>query len=528
MRRTKLLCLALSLLLLVGLVATPVFAAPTVTPGISATQMVYPEAKANEILIFHTNDTHGRMTGSIDSSDADALSSAKLAGYVQTLRAAGHNVLLLDAGDAIHGKVSSNAYRGYSVIKIMNAMGYDAMATGNHEFDYGRDRMEQLAKYAKFPVLNANFTDSKGNLVFKDMIVKQVGDYKVGIFGLSTPETATKANPRYFVGYQFQDAIETAQKCVEALKAEGCDYIIALGHIGMDEESPVTSIDITNAVSGIDLFIDGHSHTLLENGKVNNGTLIVSTGEYFKNFGVVKVTFDGSRVATQKAELVNVKTDYYERLPEDRATRKILDYYTNYVVQLSSQIVGETSEDLIGEREFVRKQQTNLGSLVTDAMRITANADIALTNGGGLRATIKAGKVSYGDILTAIPFGNIVVSKNMLGADILAVLEESVANYPELAGGYLHVSGLTFKFDPKKPAGSRIDPKDVLVGGKPIDPDKTYLVATNDFLADGGDGSSLGRGTVDNIYDLMDQVVMKYIQEYGSKYEPGERVIVIE
>jgi 2',3'-cyclic-nucleotide 2'-phosphodiesterase (5'-nucleotidase family) len=360
------------------------------------------------------------------------------------------------------------------------------------------------------------------------MLIKEIGGLKVGIFGLSTPETATKANPKFFAGYVFQDAVETAKKCVDALKEAGCHYIICLGHIGMDEESPVTSTDITDAVEGIDLFIDGHSHTKLENGKVNNGTLIVSTGEYLKHVGVVKVTFRGIRVKSQKAWLIQSSDENYPLLPEHPATKKRLAYYTDYARQLSEQVVGQTAEELIGEREYVRKQQTNLGSLITDAMRIMTDSDIAITNGGGIRATISAGDITYNDILTVLPFGNWVVVKKMTGADILTVLEESVANYPNLAGGYMHVSGIAFTFDARKPAGARIDPADVTVGGRPMDLAAIYTVATNNFLADGGDGSSLGKGSIFGEYGPMDQMLLEYMQEYGCVYEPGDRVTAIE
>ncbi len=530
MRKTKLLCLALSLFMLVSLIAAPAYAdspADPIPPQVVG-QVAYPGVEDDVLYIFHTNDTHGRMTGSLESADAAAFSSAKLAGYVQGMRNMGHNVLLLDGGDAVHGKVSANAFKGYSVINIMNRMGYDAMAAGNHEFDYGLDRAVQLAKYAKFPVLSANLTDEEGNPVFKDTLIKEIGGHKIGIFGLTTPETATKANPKFFVGYVFQDAVETAQKCVDALKAAGCDYIIALGHIGMDEESPVTSFDITDAVTGIDLFIDGHSHTLLKEGKVNNGTLIVSTGEYLQHVGVVKVTFSSIQSPAEEAWLLQSSDANYAVLPEHKGAKKLLTYYTEYAKELSQQVVGHTDEVLDGERELVRKQQTNLGSLITDAMRKKTDSDIAITNGGGIRATIKAGDITYNDILTVLPFGNWVVVKKMTGAEVLTVLEESVANYPNLAGGYMHVSGVAFSFDAKKAGGARISAADVTVGGEPLDLAKTYTVATNNFLADGGDGSSLGKGSIYGEYGPLDQVLLEYMQEFGCAYETGDRVTAVE
>ena len=511
-----------SALLAVLFALSMVSGAAAAAPQIETEYLRLPLVHANELYIFHTNDTHGRLSGSLEESDEGAFSAAQLCGIVKGMKELGHNVLLLDAGDAVHGKISANLYEGYSVVNVMNKMGYDAMATGNHEFDYGFDRLLVLEGYADFPLLNANLTTDAGEPVFEDVLIKEFEGFKVGIFGLSTPETATKANPTFFEGYAFGDVIQAAQRCVDALKAAGCDYIIALGHIGMDEASPVTSYDVTEAVEGIDLFIDGHSHTVLESGVRSNGTLIVSTGEYLQNVGLVKVSFGANGFSTEEACLFNEEENPFGNGRTDRRTQRLLDAYLDAVEGKTADVVGVTAEKLDGEREQVRTSQTNLGSLVADAMRYKAGADMAITNGGGIRASIEAGDITYEDILTVLPFGNFVVVKKLTGAQVLQVLEESVAAYPEPAGGFMQVSGLAFWFDPSMPAGSRV--VEVTVNGEPLDEERVYTVATNDFLADGGDGSSLGLGAVYGEYGPLDQVLLEYMDAFGCVYEPGERV----
>ena len=190
---------------------------------------------------------------------------------------------------------------------------------------------------------------------------------------------------------------------------------------------------------------------------------------------------------------------------------------------MSAKVVGRTDETLEGARELVRTSQTNLGSLVTDSMRDVAGADIAMTNGGGLRATIAAGDITYNDILTVLPFGNKVVAKKILGSDVLRAMEAGLSAYPETLGGFLHVSGMEITFDPAKPAGERI--VSATVAGEPLDPNKEYIVATNDFLAAGGDGSPLGEGSLYAEFGPMDQILLDYISANGCTYEAGERII---
>ena len=542
----KLLCLLLSaMLVLAGGVMvlsyndSTVYAAPptNLTPDTSSPLLVPVSDVAPNVLIpdnhtiyptgdvvtlFHTNDTHGRLAGSIESSDKNALSAAKIAGHVKDMRDAGCAVLLLDAGDTTHGKLSATAYSGYSVINIMNSMGYDAMAPGNHDFNYGSARLKKLDSYAKFPLLAAN-VQKDGEAWLTGSVIKEAGGHKIGIFGLATPETLVKSHPKNTAGLDFVSEIETARACVADLKAQGAEYIIALGHIGLDESTEVTSEDIVKAVDGIDLFIDGHSHTKLDSGKKVNNTLIVSTGEYLQNLGEVTIDFSKARPVTTATLL---SKDVVDTWPERASTKKLLSAYLEHVTELSARVVGHTDETLEGAREMVRAHQTNLGSLVADALRDVAGADIALTNGGGIRATIAAGDITYNDILTVLPFGNTVVAKKILGSDVLKALEAGLSAYPETLGGYLQVSGIVVTFDPAKPAGERV--VSVTVAGEPLDPDREYIVATNDFLAAGGDASPLGEGSPYAEFGPMDQVLMDYIAANGCTYEAGERVIALQ
>lgn len=474
-----------------------------------------------ELTIYHTNDTHGRTVNR--TLNADAVALAKIAGKVEADRAAGKNVLLLDAGDTFHGDINANLFSGYTVVKVLNEAGYDAMAPGNHDFNYGSERLLKLASYARFDVLAANVTKD-GAPLLDDCVIKKIDGVRIGIFGLATPETVYKSHPSNTAGLTFEDEIETAAAYVKKLQAMGAQYIICLGHIGIDGSTEVISEKIMESVDGIDLFIDGHSHSVIDGGKEVGGGLLVSTGEYLNNVGVVQVSIkDG--VATTTAKLVN--KEGAAAWPEKQSINEMCDYYDKLVSDKLNVVIGKTEEDLVGEREFVRTRQTNLGSLITDALRSATGANIALQNGGGIRVSIPKGDITYANIKAVLPFNNLGVVKKYTGAAILEALELSVSAYPDASGGFLHVSGMTFSFDPAKEAGSRVS--DVLVGGEPLDLEKEYTVALNDFTAAGGDNyTMLGGGALLAERPSLDALVSDYIIENGPAYEPGERITVIQ
>lgn len=465
-----------------------------------------------EFKIMHVNDTHGR----VDAGKYDGMGLARVSTIVKQTRAEDPNVLFLDAGDTIHGTVFASLTKGESVIRVMNEMGYDAMITGNHDYNYGLDRIEKLQNTMNFPVLVSNLTyKDTGEKVFKPYTIKILPNgVRIGIFGLATPETAYKTNPTNVEAVTFDDPIAAAKESVTALKAQGINYIIALSHLGIDEDSIYTSIKVAQEVDGIDLIVDGHSHTTLEDGMWVKETLIVQSGFYDKNLGevTVKLNKDGSKVETAK---LFTKKYALENVEEDPAIIAIVDEVNKENEKITSVVVGETPVILDGERNDVRVGETNLGDMITEAVLAKTGAEGVITNGGGIRASIQKGTITRGDIISVLPFGNYVIVKEISGQDLKDAIENGIQSYPDTRGAFPHVAGFTFKFDPMNEIGNKV--YDITFNdGEKLDLARTYKIATNDFMAVGGDKytSLKGKKTV-NEYEGLEEILGEYIKTNG-------------
>lgn len=466
-----------------------------------------------ELVIVHTNDTHARVK-SVQNKEGylTGVGYDRISQYKKDLMKDNPNVLFLDAGDTLHGQPIATISRGESIVDIMNLMDIDAMAPGNHDFNYGYDRLKELEKKMNFPLIAANVVDQSGSLVFKPYITKKMDGFTVGIFGLATPETAYKTNPKNVANLEFQDPVKAAQKAVDALKKEKVDVIIGVMHLGLDE-GDYTSDKVASGVEGIDVIIDGHSHTTLPQGRMVGKTLIASRGEYDKAFGVVTLKMDDHLVESKSAKLIMAKDA--KELPVNEAIVNKINEITTAQKSILSQVIGKTEAELDGAREHVRTGETNLGQLVTDAMLEATKADLAITNGGGIRASIKIGDITKNDILSTFPFGNYLVAKKVSGKAILAALEHGVSKYPESHGGFPHVAGITFNFDASKKAGARIS--DVKIGDQPLEEEKSYTLVTNDFMAAGGDDyKMLKAAPIVNEYPALDEILIDYIQKKGA------------
>ena len=451
------------------------------------------------IVILHTNDVHGAIG-----------EYAKVAALKQAYQAAGAYVLLADAGDFIQGDPTVSASQGKTAIELMNLAGYDVAAPGNHEFDYGYPNLKTLAGEADFPILAANVRYDNAAALGDQTTFTTTDGKKIGIFGLDTPETATKAHPDKIKGVSFlaaQEMFDCAQAQVDALKADGCDYIICLGHLGIDAESTGNrSIDLLENVTGIDVFIDGHSHSTLEEikeatngtGKVGD-TVLTSTGTKLANVGMVDISPDGtistSSLATSE---LTVTPDAKVAARAEEIQKEIdADYGT---------VFAKTEVALDGEKANVRTGETNLGDLIADAMLWQAGlldegVDAAVTNGGGIRASIAAGDITKKDINTVLPFGNTLYVVKVTGAELLEALEASTYCTPEAIGGFPQVAGIEFtvntgaQFDTKElyPGSTYGKPASInrvmiqTVGGEAFNPEETYTIVTNDFMGAGGD-----------------------------------------
>ncbi|MCX7842112.1 MAG: choice-of-anchor I family protein [Clostridia bacterium] len=459
------------------------------------------------ITIVHTNDTHGRLEASSTSISMSAI-SAKIKQLKQQNPG---NVIVLDAGDTFHGQSIINLSQGAAMVDIMNTIGYDAMVPGNHDFNFGQARLVELSGMAKFPLLAANVVKQDSSLLLDDYIVKTIDGVKVGIFGLTTPETTYKTHPKNVEGLTFQDPVTVARQMVNKLRnQENVDIVVAIAHLGVDASSIDTSTKLANEVTGINMIIDGHSHTEMPTGRTVNGTLIVQTGEYSKNLGIVDITYNQNTKAISlspslmtKAQSASIKEDVSVKVKVNKAKAEN--------ESVLSQVIGSSDVVLNGTRADVRTKETNLGNLITDAMLDITGADVAFTNGGGIRASIDIGDITKGEVLAVLPFGNIVVVKDVTGQDIINALELGISSYPAEKGAFPHVAGMKVKYAVASPKNKVAE---ITINGNAINPSKRYKLATNDFIAAGGDGYTMFTDdkTVGE-YPGLDEVLTAYIKK---------------
>jgi 5'-nucleotidase / UDP-sugar diphosphatase len=425
-----------------------------------------------EIRILYINDFHGfaepyRPLG----SDELLGGMAWLASEVNRLRG-GKPTLLLAAGDMIQGNNWANLFRGESAMGLMNLMGFDAMVVGNHEFDFGQEVLKKRVSEAFFPVLGANVKGLEG---LKPYVTKGVGGIRVGIIGVVTEDTSVSTSPKNVAGLDFLPPTSTVEKQVNQLRNE-VDLVVVLSHIGFYADQR-----LAETVKGVDVIVGGHSHTKISKPVRVGETLIVQAWEHGKVLGVLDLTIENGRVIKWDGRLKEIKPKPGE---EDIKIQAFIRGYGEKIEQVMSVYVGETEEDLDGEN--VRKGETNLGDLVADIMREVSGADAAIINGGGIRTSIRKGGVRVKDVYSVLPFDNYIVSIRLTGRQIREALEYGFSGIEEDAGRFPQVSGLKITYAPSAPKGSRI--RELLIEGKPVDPLKEYRVATNDFMAAGGDG----------------------------------------
>ncbi|MFP3720573.1 5'-nucleotidase C-terminal domain-containing protein [Niallia circulans] len=468
-----------------------------------------------KLTIMHMNDTHAR---------ADLLPNMITA--IKEVRAEDPNALVFNAGDVFSGTLYFNEYRGKADLALLNMMNLDGMIFGNHEFDLGSNEnghksLAEFVKGAKFPFLAAN-VDFSGDDFMKDLqknefsaspedgkifngIVKEINGEKVGIFGLTTEDTANISSP---VNVKFLDYIKKAENAVKTFEDMGINKIIAVTHIGYDSNPDFgNDLQLAKYVDGIDVIVGGHSHTQLdeptviktdENGVEKDPTLIVQAYQYAQYLGKLAVEFDENGVVSgHEGQLINASQK--EADPEAAA---ILAPYKDKITQLSTQESGAIALKTLanprlgeGSTVSVRANETELGNLVTDAMLAKAKEKypktvIAFQNGGGIRAAINEGPITIGEIIAVLPFGNDPVVLELTGAEIKQILEQSVSQAPAENGGFLHIAGMKYSYDSTKDSGSRVVSMYVNINGEfqEIQPDQRYLVTTNNFTAKGGDG----------------------------------------
>lgn len=469
---------------------------------------------AAELVIFHTNDMHARIHNTDDSGNSIGI--AEMAAAVKTVKAKNPATLWLDAGDTLHGMPMITISNGENMIPILNAAGYDAMTAGNHDFNYGSENLEKLVKKLNFPLLDANvIRKSNGKRIFKPYKIFKFNGMKVGVFGLSTPETAYKANPINVTAVEFLNPVETAQMMIKTLRPK-CDVLIALVHMGVDASSEYTSERLARETEGIDLIVDGHSHTVLPEGIRIKDTLIVQSGCYEHFLGRVTLDVENHKIISKRAELLDAEEVKAINPTPDKKVLTLIEDADVKANKLLDEVVSHSDKELSSYRLLVRRNESELGNLAADAFRWAAKSDIAIANGGDLRADLPVGDLKRRDILAIFPFGNTLRIAEIDGKSIRAMLEHSVEFYPASFGGFLNVSGMTFSYDPSKPSKHRVE--EILVNGQPLDESKTYTIALTDFLTAGGDDYKMLKGLkIVGEYGNCEEAFLNYLNEVGMK-----------
>lgn len=528
------------------------------------------KTEAKSIIILYTNDVHCAVD--------DDIGYAGLAAYKKWCGEKTPYVTLVDCGDALQGDVIGTISKGEYPVELMNRVGYDYAVLGNHEFDYGMERLSELLEQSNAKYLGCNIRYTRSDKTFLSQLaayeIASYGDVKVGFIGVSTPESIAKSVPTFFCDengnyvYDFygksgEEFYECVQENVDACIKDGADYVVVLAHLGTDEaSSPFSSSDLIANTKGIDVLLDGHSHSMISCDVVKNAdgekVLLSSTGTGLNNIGCLTITADG-----------NIQTGLIGDYPEtdSEVLSNIESMEDEYESELKKRIATSdltltTSSDS-GVR-LVRNRETNLGDFCADAYRSVSGADIALVNGGGIRADLEAGDITYGDILSVHPYGNTLCVAEATGQEILDALEMASRltlsdvgdreNATGENGGFLQVSGLKYTIDTSVESTVEVDGqgsflscgrnlrvKDVMVlqeNGSYINlkPDKIYTVASHNYLIkEGGDGLNMfmdNKLTIDG--GMLDyQILMTYLTDYlggtvGNEYTGPQGRIMVE
>ena len=522
-----------------------------------------------DVVVLFTSDVH---CGVDQNFGYVGLSAAR--GQIE---AAGSYTLLVDNGDSVQGEPLGTMTTGQADIELMNAVGYDIAIPGNHEFDYGMDRFFELAKIADFPYISCNF-NKEGELIFEPYIIKEFDDVKIAFVGVTTPKTLTSSTPKYFQDEEgnfiygfFQDdtgeGVYTAvQEAVDSAREDGADYVIVMGHMGNEAEcEPWTYADVVANTTGIDAFLDGHSHDTDQVTMLNkDGEEVLRSGCGTKMAGIgwLRISAEDGGVSAglyswnndiSAPELLGIRNEVSEAV--DTAISELDEKLEEVVAKSAVDLTINDPEAVDAEGNpirIIRQAETNLGDLCADAYRDQSGADVAFVNGGGIRVDINAGDITLNDILKVHPFGNAMCVIEVTGQQILDALEWGAHALPGENGGFLQVSGLTYEIHTYIDSsctqdentmftgvGGEYRVKNVMVGGEPLDLEKTYTLASHNYmLKNGGDGYSMfeGANILQDEVKLDNQVLIDYItgtlggvigEEYAEPYGEG-RIVAVE
>ncbi len=526
-------------------------------------------AADSDIVVLYTNDVHCEVDD-----------YAVLAAYRADLIAQGKNVITVDAGDAIQGEVIGSTTKGEAIVDIMNTVGYDYAAPGNHEFDYGMDVFLDLAQNkAEYDYISSNFYYLPSvSPVLAPYAVEDFGSYQVAFVGITTPDTITSSTPEFFKDeggnyiYGFptypedmtnEDLYNNIQKSVDNAIDDGADYVIAVGHIGIiGSNDGWKTTDIIANTDGIDYFIDAHAHETIQDdvykNENNEDVVVTSTGSKFQNFGMMTITESGTEFKLINPDDVNVETMSADAKSAYNTVKEKINGYNEDIAYLHDEIGTSEAKLIIYDSDgsrAVRKKETNAGDFVTDAYRAVTGADVAIANGGGIRAEIEIGSVSRKNLMDVNSFNNEMCVIEVTGQQIIDILEHGARKCPEVFGSFFQVSGMSFEIHTYRESpvitnslGDFIDVdntkprrvQNVIIGDEPIDLNKKYTLAGSSYvLLQGGDGLTM----LDDVTIVQQEglpcdseMLIKYFTEtlngkitaekYGNPYGDGRIKII--
>lgn len=556
--------------------STPAPASTTAAPSSEPSEAsVAPKTAEKDIVLVHTNDVHGRIVEEKGrDKNTSVVGDAKLATVIENERAKkDQTTVVLDAGDAFQGLPISNSTKGEARAEILNKINYDAMAVGNHEFDFGLDEAKKYKEILKFPLLSSNTYVNGARLFEASTIIdkdKNVKGDEVVVIGVTTPETATKTHPKNVQGVTFKDPIPEVLNVVKEIqakaKATGDDYktYVVLAHLGVDTTTPDAwrGSTLADELSKSPLLkgkrvvvIDGHSHTV-ESKTYGDNVTYNQTGSYLNNIGKVTLkpnSLLGTPSLIKASETTNVK-------PNAEVKKLVDEIKAKYDAENAVVVVKNSPVELSGTRENVRVRETNLGNVVADSLYeygqtgFQNKTDIAVTNGGGLRETIAKDKpITKGSVIAVLPFGNTISQIKVTGQNVLDMFEKSLGSILQVdkagktvldengqpllepSGGFLQVSGAKVYYDTNLPSGKRVlrvEVKNHDTGAyDKLDLNRTYYLTTNDFLAAGGDGYTMLGGERQE-GPSMDEAFKNYLEKADlTKYavvNPNSRTISVD
>ena len=490
--------------------------------------------KAGDVVVLFENDVHCAIEG-----------YPVMAGLRDQLQAKGCEVAIVSAGDFSFGGPVGAASRGEFVIRMMNAVGYDAAVLGNHEFDYGLNQLKRLEDMLNAPLVCCNFTPNEGGeLPFRPFVLRNYGGVNIAFVGVTTPTTMYTSTPTSFQDaegnfiYNFSSntLAATIQRNVDAARAAGADLVVLLSHLG-DKDGVPTSVNIASKLCGVDVILDGHDHHILPASpiadKCGSHASLTSTGTQFEKLGMMVVSPGKAASPTYDLQFKLLSTDSLRRAGcVSQSVADTLKVINDLFEAMGNRIVANSATDLesqIGDIRVCRLRETNLGDLVTDAYRIMMDADIGWVNGGGIRANVPAGPITHNQLFAVCPYSNKICVIRATGQDIINALETAVREYPKAEGCFAQVSGLSFTFDGSIPSGVVLDSNGVFlrvdgayrvsnvkVGLSPIDPARTYTIAGTPYvLLNGGDAISFPSRELLRTAEVNDLALLElFIQEY--------------